>query len=320
MPRARGRVRCTPLVGGDRSVVELSWEDPKVVYTAFVAVALLLGVVVATIARMGAAWIPLRTWLFILPPLMAAVWLGAGIWTVFVAVISMYGFKEYAKASGLYRERAFVVVVLVAIAGINLAAFVQRYDFFMAASMWAILTLVVVPVVLNRTELMLQWLSLSIVGVTLYAFFLAHLSWLYQSSAGLGYLLFVLVATALNDVLAFMFGKSLGRRHWTRLSPNKTVEGSILALVITIALAFLQAPFAFPQVPPWGVLLAGVIIGVGGQLGDLMMALLKRNIGIKDWGHLLPGHGGLSDRLNSYMITAPVFAHVMGFLFGGFPD
>ena len=299
--------------------MELSWEDPKVVYTAFVAVALLVGVGVAALARMGAAWVPLRTWLFILPPLMAAVWLGAGVWTVFVAAVSMYGFKEYAKASGLYRERAFVVVVLAAIAGINLAAFVQRYDFFMAASMWAVLALVIVPVVLNRTELMLQWLALSIVGVTLYAFFLSHLSWLYQSPLGLGYLLYVLVATALNDVLAFIFGKSLGRHHWTRLSPNKTVEGSILALLITIVLAFVQAPFAFPHVPPWGVLLAGVIIGVGGQMGDLMMALLKRNIGIKDWGHLLPGHGGLSDRLNSYMITAPVFAHVMGFLFGGFP-
>jgi phosphatidate cytidylyltransferase len=166
---------------------------------------------------------------------------------------------------------------------------------------------------------MLQWLALSIVGVTLYAFFLSHLSWLYQSSLGLGYLLFVLVATPLNDVLAFTFGKALGRHHWTTLSPNKTVEGSVLALAATVGLTFVQAPLAFPHVPPWGVLLAGVIIGVGGQVGDLMMALVKRNIGIKDWGHLLPGHGGLTDRLNSFMITAPVFAHVMGFLFGGFP-
>lgn len=300
--------------------MELSWDDPKVVYTAFVAVALVVGAGLTVVPRMRVAWVPLRTWLFILPPLLAAVWLGAGVWTVFVALVSMYGFKEYAKASGLYRERGFVVVVLAAIAGINLAAFVQRYDFFMAASMWAVLTLVVVPIVLNRTDLMLQWLALSIVGVTLYAFFLSHLSWLYQSSLGLGYLLFVLVATALNDVLAFTFGKALGRRHWTTLSPNKTVEGSVLALAVTIGLTFVQAPLAFPHVPPWGVLLAGVIIGVGGQVGDLMMALLKRNIGIKDWGHLLPGHGGLSDRLNSFMITAPVFAHVMGFLFGGFPD
>jgi phosphatidate cytidylyltransferase len=301
-------------------IVELSWDDPKVFYTAFLAGLLIAGVVAAAATRMGAAWVPLRTWLIILPAIIFAVWLGAPAWTVFVAVVSMYGFKEYAKASGLYRERGFVVVVFVAIAGINLAAFLQRYDFFMAASMWAVIVLVVVPVVLNRTELMLQWLALSIVGVTLYAFFLSHLSWLYQSSLGLGYLLFVLVATPLNDVLAFMFGKAIGRRHWTNLSPNKTIEGSVLALVATIGLTFVQAPFAFPHVPPWGVLLAGLIIGVGGQLGDLMMALLKRNIGIKDWGHLLPGHGGLTDRLNSYMITAPVFAHVMGFLFGGFPQ
>ena len=81
----------------------------------------------------------------------------------------------------------------------------------------AVIVLVVVPVVLNRTELMLQWLALSIVGVTLYAFFLTHLSWLYQSSLGLGYLLFVLVATPLNDVLAFMFGKAIHASCWVRL-------------------------------------------------------------------------------------------------------
>jgi phosphatidate cytidylyltransferase len=300
-------------------MVELSWDDPKVIYTAFVAVLVVVGAVVAAVTRLGSAWVPLRTWLVILPVLIGAVWLGAAVWTVFVAVIAMYGFKEYAKASGLYRERGFVIVVLGTIAAINVAAYLQRYDFFMAISMWAVIALVIVPVLLNRTELMLQWLALSIVAVTLYAFFLAHLSWLYQSSVGLGYLLFVLVATPLNDVFAFIFGKALGKRRWTNLSPNKTVEGSVLALVATVVLAFVQAPFAFPHLPPWGVLLAGLIIGIGGQLGDLMMALLKRNIGIKDWGHLLPGHGGLTDRLNSYMITAPAFAHVIGFLFGGFP-
>ena len=88
---------------------------------------------------------------------------------------------------------------------------------------------------------------------------------------------------------------------------------------MTVALAFAQAPIAFPHVPPLGVLGAGLLIAIGGQVGDLTMANVKRNAGVKDFGTLLPGHGGLTDRLNSLMITAPAFAHFMGYLFGGFP-
>ena len=76
----------------------------------------------------------------------------------------------------------------------------------------------------------------------------------------------------------------------------------------------------FPDLPWPGVLLAGLIIAVGGQIGDLTMANVKRNAGVKDFGTILPGHGGFTDRLNSSMITAPAFAHIMGYLYGGFPS
>jgi phosphatidate cytidylyltransferase len=292
--------------------------SPLPVYTVGTAVVVLVAAVIALIA-VPSIWVPIRTWLLMLPVAIGALWLGPIAWTALVTVVSILGFKEYARATGLYREVAFVIVVYLTIIAANVASLVQRYDFFMAIPMWGILLLVLVPIVRNRTDDMLQWFALAIVGLIFFGFFLAHLSYLGLSPLGLGYVLFVLLATQLNDALGFIYGKLLGHRRWTPISPNKTIEGAGLALATTIALAFVQWAIAFPHVPIWGVVAAGVIVGLGGQVGDLTMANVKRNVGIKDFGHLLPGHGGITDRVNSLMVTAPVFAHFMGFLFGGFP-
>ena len=294
--------------------------DPLLFYTAAVVATVVATIVVLAMLRIPGAWVPFRTWFVILPVALGAMWLGHGAWAVFVTLVSMIGFKENARVTGLYRQLLFVIVVYGAIVAQNVYAFVGYYDWFQATPTWAILALALVPIVMRRAEGMLQWFALAIVGVVFYGYFLAHLTYLYGSPEGLGYVLFVVLMTQLNDALQYIFGKAVGRRRWTPISPNKTLEGSLLAGLTIVALTFLQAPIAFPHVPPAGVLVAGLVITVGGQIGDLTMANVKRNAGVKDFGRILPGHGGFTDRLNSLMVTAPVFAHVMGYLYGGFPS
>jgi phosphatidate cytidylyltransferase len=293
--------------------------DPLRFYT--VAAIVTIAVVSALLAalRLPGAWIPLRTWFLILPIALGAMWLGREAWTVLIAVVSIAAFREFARVTGLDRQRLFVLLVYGGVITENCFAYLDRYDVFMAIPTWAVLSLALVPIVLRRTDGMLHWYALSIVAVVFYAYFLAHLSYLFGSSLGLGYLLFVLLMTQLNDALQYIYGKAVGRHRWTPISPNKTVEGSVLAGATVVLLAFLQAPIAMPTVPPLGVLAAGLIVTIGGQIGDLTMANVKRNTGVKDFGALLPGHGGLTDRLNSLMVAAPAFAHFMGYLFGGFP-
>ena len=304
--------------------LDAALREPLVVYT--IATALTVGLVAGLLAivHIPGSWTPIRTWLVMLPIILGTLWAGELArsplpWTLLVMVVSILAFCEFARVTGLDKEALFVVVVIGTIVAEAVAAFVQRYDFFVAIPAWGILALCLVPIARNRTEGMLNRLALSIVAVIFYGYFLAHLSYLEQSPLGLGYLLFVTLLTQLNDALGYLYGKTLGRHRWTPISPNKTLEGCALALATTIGLTFLQAWLAFPHVPAWGVLAAGVIVGLGGQVGDLTMANVKRNVGVKDFGSLLPGHGGLTDRVNSLMITAPVFAHVMGYLFGGFP-
>jgi len=293
--------------------------DPLRFFTAATVATVFVTIGLLARLRLPGAWVPLRTWFVMLPVALGAMWLGHGAWTVLVAVVSILAFKEYARVTGLYRQVLLVLLVYGAIIAQNVAALVGRYDVFMAIPVWTVLVMALVPIVLRRTQGMLQWYALAIVGAIFFGFFLAHLSYLYGSSSGLGYLLFVVLMTQLNDALQYIYGKAVGRRRWTPISPNKTIEGSLLAGATIVVFTFLLAPIAFPWVPPLGVLAAGLIITIGGQVGDLTMANVKRNAGVKDFGTILPGHGGLTDRLNSLMVTAPAFVHFMGYLYGGFP-
>ena len=126
--------------------------------------------------------------------------------------------------------------------------------------------------------------------------------------------LFLVVLTQLNDVAQFLWGKALGRHKVIpKVSPNKTVEGLLGGLATTVALALLLAPWLTPFTRR-DALLAGVIIGLGGFLGDVVISALKRDLGIKDSGSLLPGHGGILDRVDSLTYTAPLFFHFVYYL------
>ena len=290
--------------------------EPLRAYTFVAASALVLLSAVVAATRLASAWQPIRTWLLMAPLIIGALWIGSAAWTLLVTVASVMAFTEYARATGLWRERTFAVVVIAAIIAANIVAALGWTDAFTAVPILGVIGLAAVPVVRNRVDGMLPRLGLAIIGLLFFGVFLAHLSLLGHAARPIGLLLFVVLATQLNDALAFMFGKLFGRRQWTALSPSKTVEGSLLAIGSTLVLAAAQTPFAFPQLAWWEVAALGLAVGIGGQLGDLTMALVKRTVGIKDFGSLLPGHGGVTDRLNSLMITAPVCAYLGAWLPG----
>lgn len=120
---------------------------------------------------------------------------------------------------------------------------------------------------------------------------------------------FLVIVVQLSDVLQYVWGKLIGRRRIApRLSPSKTVEGfiggSLSAMLIGAALWWMT-PFS-----PFEAALMSLLIVLMGFLGGLVMSAIKRDRGVKDWGHTIAGHGGFIDRLDSVVFAAPVFFHV----------
>ena len=124
-------------------------------------------------------------------------------------------------------------------------------------------------------------------------------------------LIFLVVALSLNDTLAYFTGRLIGRRLlMPSVSPKKTVEGSLGGLAGGAMAGWLYTLlWTSPQGPMgmWEPVVVGVVLAVLGQMGDLLESKIKRECGVKDSGEFLPGHGGLLDRVDAYLLAAPTF-------------
>ncbi len=137
-----------------------------------------------------------------------------------------------------------------------------------------------------------------------------------EQHPGPGLLMFLILLTELNDIFQYVWGKSLGRRKVApTVSPGKTYAGLIGGVATTVGIATVVGP-QMTFLDSTRALLAGVIIAVAGFAGDLCMSALKRDLKIKDFGATLPGHGGVLDRVDSLVFTAPLFFHFVYFCYG----
>lgn len=126
----------------------------------------------------------------------------------------------------------------------------------------------------------------------------------YSIEAGAVLVMFTFLCTWACDTGAYFIGRAYGRSKMApKLSPNKTIEGSIAGLVSSILVAVIAGTII--KLPPHHSLAFGAIFGVLTQLGDLSESAIKRELGIKDFGTIVPGHGGILDRFDSLLFTGP---------------
>ena len=120
-----------------------------------------------------------------------------------------------------------------------------------------------------------------------------------------------------NDIGAYFIGKKLGKHRMApSISPHKTWEGAIGGLLCGILVALIFGVILALPKTYLHMISLGIFISIFAQIGDLVESLLKRNAGVKDASKLVPGHGGVLDRCDSLVLTAPVFFHVVRYLHG----
>ncbi|MGN6182327.1 MAG: phosphatidate cytidylyltransferase [Thermoanaerobaculia bacterium] len=271
------------------------------------------------------AWHAFRGWLIMIPLVVGAVLLGHTATIVFFAVVALVGFTEFARATGLYRDWLVTGIVYAGIIGLAIVTLISPpddatktgwYGMFMALPVYVVAAVLLAPILRDRTKGQLQVVALAMVGFIYVGWMFGHLAFFENGHNAAGYILFLLFSVPLCDVAAFTFGKMLGRHKMRpNISPNKTWEGSLGAFAVGMALPWVFR-FSLPEFHTRELLLAGVIVGIGSQLGDLSISVIKRDIGIKDMGTLIEGHGGVLDRIDSLIYVAPLFFHMTRFFVG----
>lgn len=205
-------------------------------------------------------------------------------------------------------------------------------QYYWVLSKWYLMFLIFIPVymflfiplrlvLVEETQGFLAATSKIQWGMWAFVFSISHMAYLSVMpkigatlASGQSLLLFLVIVTQANDVLQFIWGKSFGRHKiLPKVSPNKTSEGfwggTLSTAFLSLFLRFLT-PFSVVE-----CLFFAYCIAIAGFFGDLVMAAVKRDAGVKDYGQMIPGHGGVLDRLNSLCYTAPIFFHQMAYFY-----
>ena len=133
------------------------------------------------------------------------------------------------------------------------------------------------------------------------------------------YLLIILFCLIwINDIFAYLTGMAIGKHKlFERISPKKTIEGSLGGLVMTILTAFLVNHYWLNMMSDWKMMGMALVVVVFGSLGDLCESMMKRQAGVKDSGNVIPGHGGILDRFDATFLAVPfVYCYLMLCYFG----
>ncbi len=149
--------------------------------------------------------------------------------------------------------------------------------------------------------------AVTVFGICYVNWLLGYGFWLRDLPFGKQWVLLLIWVTWLGETAAYLVGSSVGRRPLAPvISPQKTIEGAVAQFCVSVVAAVVGQAWFFAALPREHAVAVGALLGVVGQVGDLVESALKRSVGTKDTGHLIPGHGGILDRVDSLLFNTPV--------------
>ncbi len=254
----------------------------------------------------------------LVPAVIAVVWTGKPWLSLVLGLATTAGVLELYRMSGIVGNKGLVGLGLLWTLLFLAAAYWQRP---MSGTLLLISTVVlafVLVLVGPRRQLFSGHPAWVPIGAIYLGWTLSHYIVLRGLSSGMGWTFLALFAAFATDTGAYFAGRAWGRHLLAPgISPGKTKEGAIAGLISAVlAVIFFDFVFKLP-LSLWQAALLGGLVGVFAQLGDLAESKLKRITGVKDSGRLIPGHGGLLDRLDSLVFSGPVVYYVYYVFFGG---
>ena len=256
------------------------------------------------VLRRSTLFLRLRTWLWITPLFLLAVFAGGFALFLLAVFVTLQAVSEYVRLVGLSRRYA-LLLMLWSVVGLVVAALARDFFLFLPFGFFVLLTLV--PIVSGQVEGATRQVAGTLFGYAYVGLPLAYLALVRTGEPwGLEFLVIVAVAVGLSDVVAFAAGSAVrGPRLPDRVSGKtwSATAGNLAGATLGVALLAVAVP------PAWGA--AGAVslalaTGVGSVLGDLTGAFLKRDFAVKDAGSLLFGFGGLLERVDSLLFAAPL--------------
>jgi phosphatidate cytidylyltransferase len=306
--------------------------QPLLIGFAGVLALLILGTLAAFVlpAAQPGKWSDLgprmRSWWVIVLLVGGALIAGWQTFAILMAVISFLALKDFLTLAPTRKEDRLIVLLAYLTIIVNYALiftdtlFEDSYQIYLVFTpVYAFLVMAAAMAWIGRTDGFLATIGIVHWGVVVCVYNIGYMAFLMRTpdaeapAGAAGLVFFLIFITQLNDVAQYCWGKALGRTKITpKVSPNKTWEGAIGGWLTTALAFYFLAPFFTPLTPLHAAIM-GLLVPMAGFFGDITMSAIKRDLGVKDTSRLIPGHGGVLDRLDSLTFAAPVYFHLLAY-------
>ena len=263
----------------------------------------------------------MTSWWVIVGLLSVALVLGKTTTIILTAFVSYLALKEYLTIipTPLQDRKVLIWAYLLIPLQFVFVNFGNFEMFLVLIPVYGLVVIAISMILVGNTENYIARIGTIYWGLMMAVFSLSHLAWLVvmpgagETTTGAGLVLYVVLLTQFNDVSQYIWGKSLGGpKIVPKVSPGKTWAGFLGGMATSVVLAGLLGTWLTPL--PWHLAaLSGLLAAVAGFFGDLNMSCVKRDLCIKDTGAMLPGHGGILDRVDSLTLAAPLLCHFIRF-------
>ena len=261
-----------------------------------------------------------RSWWLMATIFVLATILHPVITFISLGLLSFFALRELSSISKNVREadRRVLIWCFLSIPIQYYFAYIGQYSLFLTfIPVFMYLWIPFMLAIIGETEDISRSMSVLPTQLMFTVFGVSHLAFLVSlpdiegfDVGGRALLLFIVFITEMNDNFQFTWGKLLGRyKIIPKVSPNKTWEGLIGGVITTVVVGyFLRFLTPFSEIE---ILIVCGVVAITGFIGDVVVSAIKRDIGLKDTGSTIPGHGGILDRIDSLALTGPVFFHIV---------
>lgn len=296
------------------------WHNPQYVETAGLIIGslLLLSVLMFFLRRRGppftSAWASLKSWLFVAPMLFAMFALPEPWPLLFVTWMGVLSAKSFFQMVGMYHRSWFVWVTYIFIFALGHIVYHGQLEYYNLSPMIFLFVVALIPILRNSATHMIQYMALSLLAFIFWGWCYMHMARLLTFPGGELMVLYLYLLAEVSENTSWAVSRLFGKyKPFSRISTKVSLEGMAVALMVTMLLAWgLRSLLPDRSEQFW--IAAGLTAAVFGRMGDLLISVIRRDLGIKNTGILIIGRDGILTRVEKLIVIGPMYFYLYVYL------
>lgn len=261
-----------------------------------------------------ASWASLKSWLFMAPILFIVCGLPTPWPFVALVIVAMVDAKIFYQMLGMYHRSYFVWATYIAIIGLGAAIHFEAHGLYNLAPMIFLGAISLIPILRNSAKQMIQYMCLALLGFSFLGWAFMHVGWIWKFDGGPFMVLHLIILTEVCDNVHLTLSRHFGSiKLFSRISPKRNLEAGVIAFFATLLLSW-GLRHLLPDRSEIYWVTAGLVAAWGGSLGDLVLSVIRRDLGIKDVGPFIIGRGDLLTVMDRMIFVAPIYYYAMWYL------